>query len=353
MARQLAEQSATAVAADSGARWMLQSDSGQNVNRVGLNIATHPHFFSLFELRRTRTGEYLLKDHSGGWLHVAQPERAAAPRKLTVFVPPASSPPPSPPPMAEASERTPDTAAEEKAGAEAAAAAAKASAAAAIAAAQRFLIRKQPSGAYTLKLAGENSYLQEDPTGTGHLLAASGDGAARGRFRLKRVVPPNKYGGQVNPRAGGKEKTFKRRVKRSTVRQGGRDFIVATYHNIGMLDWARLFWDWLLVSGIDRFMLLELDGLTCEAARTLNCSLSVECVTAYDMMLPREYTEIKEAGGLQSWGATALTALELTCIGPRASRRSVQARMPSPPTSSFLGGRCAWWSWSSRKAWTS
>lgn len=70
-----------------------------------------------------------------------------------------------------------------------------------------------------------------------------------------------------------------------------------------MLDWATLFWGWLTTSGIDRFMLLELDGVTCEAAQNLNCSLQFECATAHDMMLPEEYTNIAKAGALQEWGA--------------------------------------------------
>jgi hypothetical protein len=205
-----------------------------------------------------------------------------------------------------AKDRVPD-AAEGKAAAEAVAVAEKAATTAAIAAAQRFSIRKhQASGTYALQLVGEDGvYLQEDPTSNGHLIAATGGGTAS-MFRFKRVVAPNKYQSQPsNPRSAGREKTFTRRVKRSTVRLGGREFVVATYHNIGMLDWARLFWDWLLVSRIDRFMLLELDGLTCDAARALNCTLKLECATAYDMMLPREYTQIAHAGGMQSWGAPA------------------------------------------------
>ena len=341
-ARRLAVQaSGAAVAADSGARWILQSSSGRHFNRVGLDILAHPHFFSLLELRRTRAGTYLLKDHSGGWLYIAS---GAGRRKLEVFVPPPASPPPSPPPMTkdervEAKDRVPD-AAESKAAAEAVAAAEKAATTAAIAAAQRFSIRKhQPSGTYTLQLVGEDGvYLQEDPTGSGHLIAASGGGAAS-MFRLKRVVAPNKYQTQPsNPRSAGREKTFNRRVKRSTVRLGGREFVVATYHNIGMLDWARLFWDWLSVSGIDRFMLLELDGLTCDAARTLNCTLKLECATAYDMMLPQEYTQIAHAGGMQSWGAPATALPERPLCPPSVPQRRggacTQAQTPTRPTSS-------------------
>eukprot|EP00965_Chrysotila_dentata_P205355 6182907-Pleurochrysis_carterae.AAC.1 len=71
------------------------------------------------------------------------------------------------------------------------------------------------------------------------------------------------------------------------------------------MDWATLFWAWLRASRIDRFFLLELDGLTCSAARNLNCSAHFECATAADMRLPKEYTEIRQASALQDWGARA------------------------------------------------
>jgi hypothetical protein len=103
--------------------------------------------------------------------------------------------------------------------------------------------------------------------------------------------------------------SFTRRVRRSTIRHGSRDIVLATYHNIGMLDWATLFWGWLEASGIDRFFLLELDGLTCDATRALNCSIKFECATAADMMLSREQTSIRQASALQDWGAPAAPAL--------------------------------------------
>jgi len=81
--------------------------------------------------------------------------------------------------------------------------------------------------------------------------------------------------------------------------------VLTTYHNIGMLDFATLFWAWLKVSEIGRFFLLELDGLTCSAARALGCPIEFECATAADMMLPREYTQIRQAGALQEWGTSA------------------------------------------------
>eukprot|EP00967_Tisochrysis_lutea_P068708 scaffold90119_cov21-Tisochrysis_lutea.AAC.1 len=84
---------------------------------------------------------------------------------------------------------------------------------------------------------------------------------------------------------------------------GGRNVVLATYHNIGMLDWATLFWGWLQSSGIHKFFLLELDGVTCKAARALNCSVHFECATSADMMLPPELSTIKQASALADWGA--------------------------------------------------
>ena len=100
--------------------------------------------------------------------------------------------------------------------------------------------------------------------------------------------------------------TFATRVQRSITQVKGRKFVLVTYHNIGMLDWAVLFWKWLHRVGIQRFMLLELDGMTCNAARALNCSLHFECATIRDMTsLPSRYTEIRDASSMQEWGTDA------------------------------------------------
>lgn len=100
--------------------------------------------------------------------------------------------------------------------------------------------------------------------------------------------------------------TFARRVQRSVTRMHGREFVLVTYHNVGMLDWAVLFWKWLHRAGLRRFLLLELDGLTCDAARALNCSLHFECATGRDMaMLPKAMTEIRDASSMQEWGTDA------------------------------------------------
>ena len=107
----------------------------------------------------------------------------------------------------------------------------------------------------------------------------------------------------------------------------GRNFVLVTYHNIGMIDWATLFWGWLDRNGIKRFMLLELDGLTCDASRALNASISFECVNGYDLMLPKEYTNIKNAGALQDWGAPTLlhrTSYLAAICSNRSRRRLVR-----------------------------
>ena len=103
-------------------------------------------------------------------------------------------------------------------------------------------------------------------------------------------------------------RSFIRRVRRATITVGSRSVVLTTYHNIGMIDWAELFWGWLEAVGIPKFLLLELDGVTCEAARLLNCSLAFECATAADLGLPKEYTEIRKAGAVQEWGTDANSA---------------------------------------------
>ena len=356
------------VSADSGARWLIKGlTSGRYLYKSGDSIAGNLDFFSLFELRRTTEGAYLIKD-SSGWLGLrTQPD---GPPLLATVVPMAAPPPPAPPPMteretktanAERLERKEEIVAEEL---RAAAAFAAIADAAAEAEALHFYLDEQPNGAYALRL-GSSKYVYQSHRDTGYQLAAvdamaidraasspsssifkrtwwwkQGKQAAGARpfndsalFELKRVVgarstpvprpPPHSHQhasaevpyhaaaapntkGATEARgkaAGRTAKSFARKVRRSAIRMGNRDVMIATYHNIGMLDWATLFWGWLTTSGIDRFMLLELDGVTCEAAQSLNCSLQFECATAHDMMLPEQYTNIAKAGALQEWGA--------------------------------------------------
>ena len=49
----------------------------------------------------------------------------------------------------------------------------------------------------------------------------------------------------------------------------GRRVVLATYFNVARLDWASLFLDSLAAIGVQRAMVLELDGVACEATRWL------------------------------------------------------------------------------------
>ena len=339
------------IASDSGARWRIKAvASGRYLYKNGDAITGNNDFFSLFELRRTADGAYLLKDHSGGWLVFHQDGPAGELPKLGIGKPMEASAPPPPPPMTKRElldafqEAKANLAAVQAKQAAEAVEFAAVKAAAAIDEAQRFHIEEQPNGAYALRLAGPSaSYVYDnayDPsfqfvsigagawaaptTGGGSVLsrwfggggkAGSGTAGAFNEsalFELQRVVAPHKKAlaetrGSAKG-AGRTAKSFMRRVRRSVVRVSGRDVVVTTYHNIGMLDWATLFWGWLATSGIDRFMLLELDGVTCEAARNLNCTLQFECATAADMMLPQQYMLGSEAGALAEWGTSADSA---------------------------------------------
>ena len=340
--------SGAAASADSGARWLIKGlTSGRYLYKNGDAIEGHLDFFSLFELRRSTDGSYLMKDHSGGWLGLRTQQ--AGPPLLATVKPMTAPPPPSPPPMTrdeatqilkaaalESPERKAEIRAEELRAAEAFAAVA---ATAAEAEALRFYFDEQPNGAYALRLAS-GQYVYQSHHDAGYRLAAldampvdrsssgssifkrswwwkQGKQASGARpfndsalFELKRVVAPTKKGlaAARGKTTGRSPKSFMRKVRRSAIRVGTRDVVIATYHNIGMLDWATLFWGWLSTSGIDRFILLELDGVTCEAAQNLNCSLQFECATSQDMMLPEEYTNIKKAGALQEWGTDASSA---------------------------------------------
>jgi hypothetical protein len=128
--------------------------------------------------------------------------------------------------------------------------------------------------------------------------------AQRRRYQKDAAMREGDMNTAVELEVGGRL-TFGQRVQQSITRLHGRQFVLVTYHNVGMLDWAVLFWKWLHRAGMRRFMLLELDGLTCDAARRLNCSLHFECATARDMTLARQYIEIQHASSMQEWGTDA------------------------------------------------
>ncbi|KAL1526343.1 hypothetical protein AB1Y20_015057 [Prymnesium parvum] len=102
---------------------------------------------------------------------------------------------------------------------------------------------------------------------------------------------------------------FAARVKRSAVQASGRDVVLATYHNVGMMHWAVLFWGWLRAAGIDKLLLLDLDGLSCAASQSLaaleQIDVRVSCVGAADLQLGAAYEGGGKTSALQEWGTRA------------------------------------------------
>lgn len=88
----------------------------------------------------------------------------------------------------------------------------------------------------------------------------------------------------------------------------GRNVVLTTYHNVGMMHWAVLFWGWLQMAGINRFLLLDLDGFSCGASKALmqmhGSTIHLECAFAQDMDMGSSfYSGMKRTSGLQEWGA--------------------------------------------------
>ncbi|KAL1515492.1 hypothetical protein AB1Y20_002116 [Prymnesium parvum] len=298
---------------DLGARWRIRLvESGRYFYRHEASVIASAAFFSLFELRATGDGSHMIADHAGNWLHA--PRLPASHAQLALL----PSAPPAPPGVdAAVGALPPDEL-------------------------QRWWLHEHPSGAYALSLeqAGGRVLCQDGanplsvvtsvvgaPRATWWGSAASGGEVnASCLFELQRVIAPTEERAREKETpAVDRAVAFKRRVQQSITRVAGRDFVLVTYHNIGMIDWATLFWGWLDRSGVKRFMLLELDGLTCDASRALNASIAFECVNGYDLMLPKAYTAIKKASALQDWGTDSdsgyfkflrwkLRIVELICL---------------------------------------
>ena len=222
------------------------------------------HFFSLFLLRRASTaGSHMLCLHGGSCLG-----RVAAGSEQLTVLPPLSAPD----------------------------------------GVQAFWLHRPSSGRIGLWLQPDGaSYLCENRQRPGTFMVAdratqSGSTCAP-EFELQRVVAATQ---EAETNQTHDEHAFERTVHRSTMDVAGRKLILATYHNVGMIHWATLFWGWLQASGIAKLLLLDLDGLTCQASRALLGShapkLQIECATAADMTLGRQYVLGKSASGMQDWG---------------------------------------------------
>jgi hypothetical protein len=147
------------------------------------------------------------------------------------------------------------------------------------------------------------SHASSHPT---FISTASETRSAPAIIQFERVLPSNGATGKQHPLPR-EEVSFAERTRRCKTKSlSGREFVLVTYHNVGMLDWAVLFWRWLHSSGLRRFMLLDLDGKTCSAAATLNSSLHFECATARDMAsLSPNMRVIRDASRMQEWGTDA------------------------------------------------
>ena len=174
---------------------------------------------------------------------------------------------------------------------------------------QAFWLQRRPSsGRIGLWMQPDGaSYLCEDRQRPGTLMvadrAAQSGSTCAPEFELQRVVAATL---EVETNRTRDQHAFERTVHRSTMDIAGRKVILATYHNVGMIHWATLFWGWLQASGIAKLLLLDLDGLTCQASRALLGShapkLQIECAAAADMTLGRQYVLGKSASGMQDWG---------------------------------------------------
>lgn len=68
---------------DTGARWRIKvSGSGRYLYTSGDELVGAPYFFSLYELRPTASGSYMLADHAGKWFHLKAPEQPGEHRRL-------------------------------------------------------------------------------------------------------------------------------------------------------------------------------------------------------------------------------------------------------------------------------
>ena len=167
------------------------------------------------------------------------------------------------------------------------------------------------SRCFTLQLnaALGSTFLSLDGTSSTPTLTESSTSTSALVFEMQSVIAPRGRLRSSPSLPRGSERSFSERVQRSVTQLQGRRFVLVTYHNAGMLDWASLFWQWLRLSGQRRFMLLELDGQTCDAAHALNATQHVEfeCATVRDVqdMLPASMTAIQSASSMQEWGTDA------------------------------------------------
>ena len=266
---------------DSGARWRLRLVRSNSYLRCTLDrtVTTSPSFFSLFEVRSVpQTEAVVILCHGIGPLGLAPgdarsdgyPRLTAAGASLR--------------PQQLWLHRTADN---------------------------RHLLWLDPAGAVFLRelesrgpaVAGDDGQPAAQPAQLVVANASAGSSSASmaATIELERILAPaSDRANRPDPRAG----SLAAKVRDSAMTVEGRRVVLATYHNVGMMDWAVLFWKWLIASHIQRLLLLDLDGLTCAAGEPLNAAhapeLRIACASVAEMALPT--VQLGEAGAVQDWG---------------------------------------------------
>lgn len=263
---------------DSGARWRLRLVRSGSYLRCTLDraVTTSPSFFSLFEVRSVPRAEaVIILCHGIGPLGLApgdarsdgHPRLTAAGASLR--------------PQQLWLHRIGDN---------------------------RHLLWLDPAGAVFLRELGPSVAEDErQPTAQPAQLVVANTTTSRSSASMAAIVELERILAPTSERAnrpGPRDGSFAEKVRGSAMTVEGRRVVLATYHNVGMMDWAVLFWKWLIASHIQRLLLLDLDGLTCAAGEPLNAAhapeLRIACASVAEMALPT--VQLGEAGAVQDWG---------------------------------------------------
>ena len=170
---------------------------------------------------------------------------------------------------------------------------------------QQFWMQPVKNGHTLLLKPTGQSHLRavESRKGAGQLVAANAtrtDASDVAIVKLEAVLAPTK---ERVERSDARPGSFLRKVRRSVMSVEGKQIVLATYHNLGMMGWSVLFWQWLVASNVPKLLLLDLDGLTCAAAEPLREAhapgLRIACASVAEMALPA--VNLGEAGAVQEW----------------------------------------------------
>lgn len=110
-------------------------------------------------------------------------------------------------------------------------------------------------------------------------------------FRLQPLASVRAQIGRVPVRP------FGARLREAAIDVGGRRVVVASYSNIARIDIGAVSWRWLNASGVNKLMLLDMDGRTCAAARRVQQTVHIVCAREPDLSLSAQL-QGKDGNGL-------------------------------------------------------